>query len=174
MSLFAIIGPMFSGKTTYLVNTLSKHRYVEKCLYINSILDDRNGTENSTHNLCLSFNLDSQKTNLLYDVDVSNYTMIGIDEGQFFQDLEQTVKIWIKMGKHVVVAGLKATFEQTGFGQIPDILAIADKIKMKRAICACGSKAAHTKKIGSSTNIIDIGGSNKYVACCHKCYHKQE
>jgi len=49
-------------------------------------------------------------------------------------------------------------------------LPIANKIDLRSARCyRCSGHASFTKRITGSTQTIDIGGADKYVAACRDC-----
>ena len=70
------------------------------------------------------------------------------------------------LGKAVTLHGSKRLFE------------IADSISEIKTICACGSKATvnarfdKNMKIVTSGHQVMIGGNEKYVAMCHRCWHE--
>ena len=77
-----IIGPMFAGKTTEMIRIVNKYKYAKKrCLFIKHVIDDRyNKKYITTHNKITEIATTATK---LMNLDVSNYDVIGIDEGQF-------------------------------------------------------------------------------------------
>ena len=88
--LFIITGPMFSGKTTYLIN---KSLDLESKLIINSALDVRYtsnmiASHEGIHVSCNSFDRLSKIKSLENYKTVKN---ILIDEAQFFTDLKEIV-----------------------------------------------------------------------------------
>jgi len=97
---------------------------------------------------------------------------IGIDEGQFFPDIVETCEKWSRMGKTIFIAALDGTFERKPFDNILSIIPIAEHaIKLTGVCMICGSfDAAFSKKITSSKEIVDIGGRDKYMIVCRRCY----
>ncbi len=75
---------------------------------------------------------------LAQDVDV-----VGIDEAQFFDDQITGVCEQLALdGIRVIVAGLDMDYQGKPFGQMPNLLAIADYITKLHAICMiCGNIA---------------------------------
>lgn len=176
-----IVGPMMASKSTELITRLSKYAALGlRILYINSSLDTRSSSSLSTHNptLILSSFITSTKADVLSSVDISFFDVIGIDEGQFFSDLLLAGE-WANT-KHVIVAGLDGDAEQRQFGQMINLLPLADEIVKLNALCkSCfrrdGSKepAPFTMRVNSQSQSaetnIDIGGADKYEAVCRKC-----
>ena len=183
--LYLICGPMFSGKTSDLITSLQIASYGDfKVLYVKHKLDTR-GDKFSTHNKQMSTNLQipSITTDNLSNIDVNNYDIIGIDEGQFFDSLEIT-KEWCKK-KRVIIAGLVGDSNRKPFGKIATLLACADDIKMKHAICIkCSTannksltNASFTMKINNVSSVsdkIDVGAGEKYIAVCRDCYESKK
>ena len=104
-SLDCIIGSMKSGKSSELLRRLTIDSEIGyKVLYINSSKDTRclDGVPYSTHNPLFinglkSENIDSIAVfNLSVGINVENYDVIGIDEAQFFEDLVESVLIWVE------------------------------------------------------------------------------
>ena len=100
-----IVGPMFSGKTTNLINTYNKV-IKENTIVINHISDDRYTESNElvSHDgdkiPCYNF------TNLreIYDIehDITKWKYVLINESQFFDDLIKMVTIFVdKYKMHV-------------------------------------------------------------------------
>ncbi len=49
---------------------------------------------------------------------MTEYDVIGIDEGQFYPDLVPCVNEWVDMGKIVVVAALDGDFRRDPIGDV--------------------------------------------------------
>jgi|688.fasta_scaffold24127_6 thymidine kinase len=184
-SLDCIIGSMKSGKSSELLRRLTIDSEIGyKVLYINSSKDTRclDGVPYSTHNPLFinglkSENIDSIAVfNLSVGINVENYDVIGIDEAQFFEDLVESVLIWVeKYHKKVVVAGLTATYERKKFGKILDLEPYSDTFVKLSGLCEkCAPKernhSVFTHKIVKNGLIEDIGGKDKYMSLCRKCY----
>ncbi len=186
MSCHLIVGPMFSGKSTQLVTKLTTYADIGlSCLYLNSSLDQRetesqdtNVTTHSSQFKGLSSKIIGQKVSLLSSVNIEKYDVVGIDEAQFFSDLDQIVRNWVNIKrKIVIVACLDGDFQMKRFGQVLDLIPISDSIVKLNAYCMkCLQRQEHrqaffTAKVSSSTNKqIEIGGKDKYMAVCRKCY----
>ena len=164
MSLELIIGSMYSGKTTALMNKV--HRLMSigmKCLVI-------------THDLCPiqnhEYKMETIQTSELLLVGTENYNVIAIDEGQFFSNLRVAVTNMVKHNKYVIVAGLNGDYKQRKFGEILDLIPLADDVIFKRALCdKCrhpGRYASFTKRIDSSNEVISLDST--YTAVCRHCF----
>ncbi|HNJ58711.1 MAG TPA: thymidine kinase, partial [Chitinophagaceae bacterium] len=112
----------------------------------------------------------SQKILLLtQDVDV-----VGIDEAQFFDDeITNVCETLATKGIRVIVAGLDMDYLGKPFGQMPNLLAIADYITKLHAICVqCGNIANISyRKIEQDGQVL-LGEKDVYEPRCRVCYHK--
>jgi thymidine kinase len=191
MSLELFWGPMFSGKTTALISKLTRHADVGmRCLYINhskdvrlsESADDIVTTHNSSYQK-LSKKVDGIKTNDLDAVEVDDYDIIGIDEGQFFSGIVPIIRRWVLvLGKRVFIASLDSDYLLRPFGETHLLTGLcpAGSITKFAAICKrCDPKdlrdAGYTLKIAGGDTQVDVGGADKYVPVCltcHKLYNK--
>lgn len=188
MSLIVYCGPMFSGKTTAMLNEITKYidiTHNNKALIINHSLDTRNVKDIvSSHSSMykgISDKINVVSTDKLNTVNISDYIVIGIDESNFFDDLYISVKKWLEDGKHIICSGLDGNYKMEKFGKISDLLHLSDKFIKLNAICSLCLKelnetvtpfnttpAPFTKKIVDGDNEIDIGGADKYIPVCRK------
>ena len=122
-------------------------------------------------NSIASFPVDhSQKILLLADqVDV-----VGIDEAQFFDDqIVSVCETLASRGIRVIVAGLDMDYLGKPFGQMPQLLAIADFITKLHAICVkCGNLANISFRKAADDSQILLGATDSYEPRCRKCYHE--
>ena len=102
-----------------------------------------------------------------------NYDVIGIDEGQFFNDIAHYCEKWAQTGKTVIVAALDATFQRKPFNSILQLVPLAEKVTKLTAVCTdCAADAAFTARTTKETDVEVIGGSSSYKAVCRNCYEK--
>ena len=187
------IGPMFSGKTSKLVDIY------KQCLFcnipvavINHSIDKRyDDTLLSTHDKimipCIQTNklcdiwvyqenreADSEPMKRLSDsIKLINADVILINEGQFFEDLLPTVKHMLHHNKKIYVGGLDGDFECKKFGQILDIIPLCDKVTKMTSLCSqCknGTPGIFSKRITSEKEQTVVGSDN-YIPVCRNCYH---
>lgn len=167
-----IIGPMFSSKSSTLLARIRRHEIAGRsCIVIKYIKDTRYDEKHlTTHDLIKHPALPADDLSELDNV-VAEYDCIGIDEGQFFKNLAASCDKWANNGKIVIVSGLDSTFARKPFGEMPALMAIAEKIDKLSAVCqTCGQDAAYSKRKVESEEVELIGGADKYVASCRKCY----
>lgn len=63
--------------------------------------------------------------------------VVAIDEAQFFPDLAEFCSEAVDVdGKHVIVAGLSGDFKRQRFGQLLELMPLADSITQLRSKCA--------------------------------------
>ena len=119
-----IIGPMYSGKTSKLLEIYKQCAFcdISVCV-INHSLDKRyHSSMLSSHdkNMIPCLNVDNLSS--LWFTDHSEYKFIRnaevilINEGQFFRDLHYVVNDMLKNNKVVYVCGLDGDFERKRFG----------------------------------------------------------
>ena len=164
-----IIGCMFSGKTTELLRIAKRLRSIDQnVLIINYIEDKRySDTEMSTHDLnkipCL-FSDD------LMSIDYSEYSVICINEAQFFTNLKQFTIKALNNNKKLFISGLDGDYKQNTFGEILELIPMCDSITRLHAyckICKDGTKAPFTIRINSNTEQKLIG-TDEYIPVCRK------
>jgi len=186
-----IIGPMFSGKTTKLVNIYQQCQYcnISVCA-INHSIDNRYDNDLiSTHDYikipCIKTDTlshiwkEEPETNgmfkILRDREQLYFSdVILINEGQFFDDLYETVVSMLKQGKCIYVAGLDGDFKKQKFGQILDLIPLCDKVTKLTSLCGIckdGTEAIFSKRLTDEKEQTIVGSSN-YIAVCRHCYNK--
>ena len=128
----SIFGPMFSGKSSELFRKVNRYQIANKrCLVINYIKDNRYSTEDvaATHDKRLLAARKLKSLAEISDKEAASFDVIGIDEGQFFEDLVEVCVRWANLGVTVIVAALDSTFEKKSFGPVPGLLAISENVK---------------------------------------------
>ena len=110
---------------------------------------------------------------ILKDVhNTKDFSVIGVDEGQFFNDVVEFCENMANQGKIVIVAALDGTFERKPFRSILDLVPLAESVVKLTAVCnICHREAAFTKRKGNETAVEIIGGTDMYMAVCRRCYH---
>lgn len=167
MSLELITGPMYSGKSTELIRRILHLKNIGmRCCVINHSNDTRvQGNFIQTHD---GKKLPAFKTDDILLVRVKDYDAVAIDEGQFFSNLKIAVRLMLEKKKHVIVAGLNGDYKQNAFGEIHELISMANDITFKKAVCKCGVPAAFTKRLDQTTDLVSV--HSKYIAVCRRCY----
>lgn len=171
-----ICGSMFSGKTEELIRRLKRARIANlKVEIFKPALDTRyDETQVVSHdaNTIQSTPIDNSQTILLLAQDVD---VVGIDEAQFFDNEITTVCETLALrGIRVIVAGLDMDYTGRPFGQMPDLLAIADFITKLHAICVkCGNLANISFRKTTQDSQVLLGEKETYEPRCRKCAYEK-
>jgi thymidine kinase len=140
-----ISGPVFSGKTATL-NTFLNDSQGKKIKIIHSYSKNQPFNYKNEN---LDSNVDIIYSNVLYNIKIDNYQIIGIDDCQFFQDLTLTIKIWLKkQDKFFIVSGLDYDYRKKEFGQTLSLRDLSDNFLYLQSKCSyCDKRSVHSKKI---------------------------
>lgn len=174
--LHLILGPMFSGKTTELIRIYNKYTACGiKCLMINHGSDTRYSNEGhvTSHSKGQIKSLNLIKLNQIDEFSLVNYDVILINEGQFFSDLYDIVKMLVDTAKkHVFVCGLDGDFKREKFGQMLDLIPLCDNVVKLKAVCQeCKkSDAIYTYRKTNDTQQTIVAEKDMYSALCRNCY----
>ena len=175
-----ICGPMFSGKSSMLINyerrvNIAKKNYVT----VNHSFDNRYTKEGiATHDKIVSTgknHITSSNITEVYEKvkQMKNIDTIIIDEAQFFNDISQTISSLAFEGYNIICAGLNSDYAMKPFIAMNDLFAVADKIIHLQSTCVkCSADAPFTKRLTKDTNVIMIGEKDVYEPRCRKCMMK--
>jgi len=181
-----IMGPMMSGKTTYMLQRLYMYQLCGlRVTYFNHISDTR-GSGFSSHNPYLTednlpTNLGCYKTDRLTPVElkiIDEYDVIGIDEGQFYPDLLEFARDVVQRHKKILlISGLNGDSNRKKFGQMIDLIPEADDVVFLHPFCKlCAPKtirdASFSKCIVPKVDQVLAGGAESYIPVCRRCYEK--
>jgi|Laugrespbdmm15sn_2_1035079.scaffolds.fasta_scaffold50108_2 thymidine kinase len=188
MSLELIIGPMFAGKSSTILQRVKREQCIgTNTLIVTSCLDTRY-TENvnlvKTHDSQVFSAVSLSAIKDILDLDeFKKASLIIIEEAQFFEGLYGIVKIMVEYSKkHVIVVGLDGDSERRPFGEILQLVPLCDKVTKLTALCKrCSAKqlpngtpvkreALFTKCIGGKEGQVCVGGNEKYEAVCREHY----
>lgn len=178
--LTVITGPMYSGKTTELLNFAEIYELGRKKIKIfKPQIDVRYSVDDVvTHKLfkmpaTVVKNIDELKNT--YNGLTEKPDAIFIDEVHFFEnDIIYLVKDMTIDGVDVYCAGLDMNYLWQPFQTTASLMALADEVIKKKAVCEiCGEYTGTLSyKTKSNGGIIDVGGKEKYIAVCKDCYKK--
>ena len=169
-----ILGPMFSGKTTELIKIYNSHKACDiKVCAINHSSDKRyHDSKLSTHNRDMIDSINLNKLSLISPL-LHMYDVFVINEGQFFSDLYDIINIMVNLHKKkVYVAGLDGDFKRRKFGQMLDIISLADDVIKLKSICINCKKneGIFTHRLSNEQQQILVGNNN-YTSLCRHCYN---
>jgi len=179
MSLHLILGPMFSGKSTRLIEHIRHFKTLEYPIMVIKPDIDTRYTQNSaicTHNQekesCYSIPIQSLQY-VLETSEFKNASVIMIEEAQFFTNLYDVVKEALDIHKkHIYITALNGDSKRQLFGDIHLLLPLCTKINFLQALCIhCkdGTPAIYSKRKVETDEQISVG-TNEYEAVCFKHY----
>lgn len=104
-----------------------------------------------------------------------------IDEAQFLTtaQVDQLSRIVDDFGTNVVCYGLRTDFQSHLFEGSKRLFEIADTIDEVKSTCNCGRKTIINARIDGEGNFVsegaqvEIGGNERYVAVCRKCWRNK-
>ena len=187
-----IIGPMFSGKTSKVLEIYKQCKFCNiPVTIINHSIDTRyHESMISTHDKIMAPCI---QTTILSDIwdykDIDSHfnensdshiklrtaDVILINEGQFFEDLYEVVVDMLKCNKRVYICGLDSDFERKKFGQILDLIPLCDKVNKLTSLCSqCknGTQGIFSMRLTSDKQQTLVGSDN-YIPVCRKCYENK-
>lgn len=177
-------GTMGSSKTAQAL--ITKFNYEErgmKTVLIKPSVDTRDGK-----NICksriglsaeaLTVNKSVNLFKLIRDMKVD---VVIVDECQFLTEdqVDQLADVVMEMDVPVLCFGLRADFQTHLFPGSKRLFEIADSITEIKYICECGNKAVVNARLDESGRVVTegsqvlIGGNDRYVAMCRKCWLKK-
>ena len=177
MSLRIVVGPMFAGKTSEIQSVVRRYGCLnKKVLVLTANIDTRYSKDAIVNHDQTAIPARAVDLRRLMDVlawpDFTEATAIVVDEAQFFVGcLIPFVRNAVDRGKHVVVVGLDSDAEQRPFGDVLALIAHADSIEKKTALCRqCndGTPAIFTRAIGVREGQVAVGGAEKYEPVCRR------
>jgi thymidine kinase len=170
------LGPMFSGKTTQLIQIYNTYTYIGKKIFtINFIADVRYHDELLSSHDKIMIPCVFTRTLATVKETTDAADVILINEGQFFEDIYDTVLEMVEIYHKVVyICGLDGDFKRNKFGRLLDLVPYCDEIVKLSSLCAyCknGTPGIFSHRISNETSQVVIGVDN-YVPLCRNCYSK--
>lgn len=180
-------GAMGCSKTAQAL--ITKFNYEErgmKVLLLKPALDTRDGETitRSRIGLSASANAVSQKENLydLYTDYHLSFNVVIVDECQFLtpEQVDQLGQIVIDYDIPVLCFGLATDFTTHLFAGSQRLFEIAESISEIKSVCKCGAKATVNARMDDNGDIVFkgeqvcLGGNDRYVAMCRKCWLKKK
>jgi thymidine kinase len=175
---------MNAGKSTEILKIA--HNYEEqnkRVLLFTPAIDDRYGRGQITSRM--GFRRDAviieEGTDMLEMARRARPDCVLVDEGQFLTREQVIVltRIVDELDTPVIVYGLKNDYRNRFFSGSEALLLFADKIEEVKAVCwYCPKKATMLLKLKDGQPVgegpqIEIGGNDKYISVCRKCYGKK-
>ncbi|KXZ56894.1 hypothetical protein GPECTOR_1g806 [Gonium pectorale] len=181
-SIHIIMGPMFAGKTTALIDRVEDaQRLGQAVVVVKSAVDTRYSVDQVvTHSgrrvPCFALQRLGQLRGRLGEEAYRAVQVVAVDEAQFLEGLVDDVRAAAEEdGKTVIVAGLNGDFRRQRFGQILDLVPLSDTVKKLRGRCKfCEQPSLFTLRIAASTQQQLVGGADAYAPVCREHYHDLE
>jgi len=198
-----IFGCMFSGKSDLLLNIIKDHIVLSRRIFaVTSVLDDRYSktpiTDNdksfiTTHDQAKYPCTAAGTLAFLLEKDLTEIDLLVIEEGQFFDDIRDTVLTLAGRYTHlkIVIATLDLNYDREPWESVKQLILEADVKIHRRAICKdCnnGVRNAAFSHLKSNTNMgttasapveesttqshakVLVGESDLYEPLCRKHY----
>ncbi len=117
----------------------------------------------------------------LFDSTLQVRDWVLVDEAQFLsrEQVDQLARVVDDYGVNVVCYGLRTDFQSNMFEGSQRLFELADTIDEVKSTCSCGRKTIINARIDSAGNIVtagdqvEIGGDDKYVALCRRCWRNR-
>lgn len=184
-SLRVVVGPMFAGKTSEIQSIVRRYGCLgASVLVLTADIDNRYQSRVAAIVNHDRFSVPAKAVPVdglaavLEMADFASATAVVVDEAQFFVGcLIPFVRAAVdRHGKHVIVVGLDSDADQKPFGDVLALMAHADTIEKKTALCRrCGdgTPALFTKKIGGDPEAgqVAVGGAEMYEPVCRRHFN---
>lgn len=104
-----------------------------------------------------------------------------IDEAQFLSEeqVDQLARVVDDYGSNVICYGLRTDFRTRMFEGSRRLFEIADSIDEIKSMCSCGRKTIVNARIDENGDFVqegvqvEIGGNDRYIAVCRKCWRNK-
>ncbi|MBR2927153.1 MAG: thymidine kinase [Clostridia bacterium] len=179
-------GAMGSSKTAQAL--ITKFNYEERGMrvwLIKPALDDRDGETVLRSRIGLSATCDTVAEHddlfSMFSKQNPQADVIIADECQFFTEahVDSLRRIVDECNIPVLCFGLRTDFLSHLFSGSRRLFEVADSITEIKTICSCGAKATVNARVDENMNVITegeqvlLGGNDRYIAMCHKCWRKK-
>lgn len=180
-----ILGGMYAGKTSRLIEIYKTNSYIGKKIVVINYAEDTRYHDKmlSTHDgvmipCIMTLDIYDQWTNPQqpYYNELHSADIILINEGQFFKRLVETVLLMVENeNKNVYICGLDGDFKREKFGELLNLIPYCDKVEKLRSLCSIcrnGKRGIFSKRVTTETTQIVIGSDN-YLPVCRDCYNNK-
>jgi thymidine kinase len=169
-----IAGSMFSGKSEELIRRLRRAKIARQKVQVFKPEIDARFSDN---HIVSHSEMRHESSNIRSAAEIieklePNTEVVGIDEGQFFdEELVNVANELARRGLRVIIAGLDQDYTGKPFEPMPQLLAVAEYITKTHAICMkCGQPANYSQRTFESEERVAVGASDKYEARCRGCF----
>ncbi|CAG9461939.1 unnamed protein product [Pedinophyceae sp. YPF-701] len=178
-SIQVICGPMFAGKTTELLRQVAQHEQAgRRVLLVKPAVDNRYAegevvSHDGLRRPCVAVRDLGEVWDLIDAGGVSGrYDVVAVDEAQFLRGLPGfCVEAAERYGMRVLVAGLDGDFLRRPFGDLTQLVPLADVVTRLAASCArCGERAPFSLRVAGGDGVEQVGGGESYMPVCRAHY----
>lgn len=185
--LYFKFGAMGCSKTAQAL--ITKFNYEErgmKVLLLKPAVDNRDGETITKSRIGLQAQAlavrDDEDLYALYKRTYSVCNVVIVDECQFLtpEQVDELGQIVIDFDVPVLCFGLATDFTTHMFPGSKRLFEIAESISEIKSVCKCGAKATVNARMDDHGNIVFkgeqvcLGGNDRYVAMCRKCWLKKK
>lgn len=185
--LYFKFGAMGCSKTAQAL--ITKFNYEErgmKVLLLKPAVDNRDGETITKSRIGLQAQAlavrDNEDLYALYKRAYSACNVVIVDECQFLtpEQVDELGQIVIDFNIPVLCFGLATDFTTHMFTGSKRLFEIAESISEIKSVCKCGAKATVNARMDDHGNIVFkgeqvcLGGNDRYVAMCRKCWLKKK
>ena len=178
-------GAMGSSKTAQAL--ITKFNYEErgmKVWLIKPALDKRDGEDSVKSRIGLSAECDAIPSDSdiyeMFEKCKADSDVIIADECQFFTEVQIDAlrRIVDECDVPVLCFGLRTDFLCHLFPGSKRLFEVSDSIAEIKTVCECGRKATVNARLDADMRIVTegtqvmLGGNERYIAMCHKCWQK--
>ena len=156
---------MFSGKSEELIRRVTRSKIARVPVQVfKPRLDNRYAEAEVVSHSAMKIDAIPVEDSLdLLKAIADTTQVIGIDEGQFFDDgLVDIVDNLAATGKQVIIAGLDTDYLRRPFEPIPSLCDRAEYVTKVLAVChRCGGPGMYTQRIVHSDDLVVLGGPRR-------------
>ena len=169
---------MFSGKSEELIRRVTRYHLARvPTQTFKPSLDTRYAeTEVVSHSKMTTKATPVADSDELLRAVEDRTVIIGIDEGQFFDEgLVAVAELLASAGKNLIIAGLDLDYLGRPFEPIPSLMLRAEYVTKSLAVChRCGGPGLFTQRVVQSDELVVLGATDAYEARCRHCYNPNE
>ena len=170
-----ICGSMFSGKTEELIRRLKRAQFAQQKIEIfKPTIDTRYHEEMVISHDANEIRSTPVTSAAMIRLLAQDCDVVGIDEGQFFDDEIITVcNDLANAGIRVIVAGLDMDFKGNPFGPMPALMATAEYVTKVHAVCTrTGNLANYSFRKANNNNLVLLGETEEYEPLSRAAYYQ--
>lgn len=170
-----ICGSMFSGKTEELIRRLKRAQFAKQKVEIfKPTIDTRYHEEMVISHDANEIRSTPVTSAAMIRLLAQDCHVVGIDEGQFFDDeIIAVCNDLANSGIRVIVAGLDMDFKGNPFGPMPALMATAEYVTKVHAVCTrTGNLANYSFRKANNNNLVLLGETEEYEPLSRAAYYE--